>query len=590
MYDISVNGGAVQLTADYTHDGLQVWYRSGWVGQSDWTDFYIAGYDAVNGVETVDLGGGTVQGAALVIAYEDDVRSSLVKNGELEFEYVDMGGGQFELGENATMTTDELYGKGETLVMHRDSVLNATELTLGTLALEGGELTVKKATINAMSGTEGTLNIENSGELTVKSDVTLTGLENLGSLDLGKNTLTVNALVDVGGDVTAGEVAVQSRASRMAEFAKLVADKVTVVNNISAGRYTDDLSVGDGSAIGELVAEMLEVREGVVTLGRTDAATEQVLKALDLQEDAALVLNQQTSLSVTDELSATEGAELRLKQQASVSYGDMNISNRGAATQMVVNAYELANDSIQELSHAHVAVSGSGETSIDYKLTNSSVENTGSGKLVMTHAENTLSGVFAAGGDITVMNQALALNLDELVVGEGVSFSAYRGETELPEQEAVVSVSQSVSFGAGAHINADLKLQSGVRVEMNGPVSMGSDLYLFSGMTLGGAMLESIQRAEQGQTVVLFSGIDTLYLSGEEQTDAITLSHGVSASEYFVNLISSQERSYYLVYDNEQPGEGVLSIAVSGLAVPEPTTSTLSLLALAALAARRRRK
>ena len=590
VYDISVNGGAVQLTADYTHDGLQVWYRSGWVGQSDWTDFYIAGYDAVNGVETVDLGGGTVQGAALVIAYEDDVRSSLVKNGELEFEYVDMGGGQFELGENATMTTDELYGKGETLVMHRDSVLNATELTLGTLALEGGELTVKKATINAMSGTEGTLNIENSGELTVKSDVTLTGLENLGSLDLGKNTLTVNALVDVGGDVTAGEVAVQSRASRMAEFAKLVADKVTVVNNISAGRYTDDLSVGDGSAIGELVAEMLEVREGVVTLGRTDAATEQVLKALDLQEDAALVLNQQTSLSVTDELSATEGAELRLKQQASVSYGDMNISNRGAATQMVVNAYELANDSIQELSHAHVAVSGSGETSIDYKLTNSSVENTGSGKLVMTHAENTLSGVFAAGGDITVMNQALALNLDELVVGEGVSFSAYRGETELPEQEAVVSVSQSVSFGAGAHINADLKLQSGVRVEMNGPVSMGSDLYLFSGMTLGGAMLENIQRAEQGQTVVLFSGIDTLYLSGEEQTDAITLSHGISASEYFVNLISSQERSYYLIYDNEMPGEGVLSIAVSGLAVPEPTTSTLSLLALAALAARRRRK
>jgi len=302
------------------------------------------------------------------------------------------------------------------------------------------------------------------------------------------------------------------------------------------------------------------------------------------------VLNQQTSLSVTDELSATEGAELRLKQQASVSYGDMNISNRGAASQVVVNAYDLANDSIQELSHAHVAVSGSGATSIDYKLTNSSVENTGSGKLVMTHAENTLSGVFASGGDITVMNQALALNLDELVVGEGVNFSAYRGETELPEQEAVVSVSQSVSFGAGAHINADLKLQSGVRVEMNGPVSMGSDLYLEHGMTLGGAMLETLTSTEQGQTVVLFSGIDRLYLCGEERTDAIALSHGISASEYFVNLISSQERSYYLVYDNELPGEGVLSIAVSGLAVPEPTSSMLSLLALAALAARRRRK
>ena len=90
--------------------------------------------------------------------------------------------------------------------------------------------------------------------------------------------------------------------------------------------------------------------------------------------------------------------------------------------------------------------------------------------------------------------------------------------------------------------------------------------------------------------VVLFSGIDTLYLSGEEQTDAIALSHGISASEYFVNLISSQERSYYLVYDNEQPGEGVLSIAVSGLAVPEPTSSMLGLMGLVAFTLRRRRK
>ena len=611
VYDISVNGGSVQLTADYVHDGMQVWSSGKWVGQSGWTDFYIAGYDAVNGVETVDLGGDTVQGANLFIAYEDDVRSSVVKNGELEFEYVDMGGGQFELGENATMTTDVLFSKGETLVMHRNSVLNTTELTLGTLgtlvmhgnsvlnatkltlgtlALEGGELTVKKATINAMSGTEGTLNIERRGQVTVKSDVTLTGLNNEGTLDLGKNTLTVNALVDVGGNVTAGEVAVQSRGSSMASFDELVADKVTVVNNISAGRYTDDLSVEDGSAIGELVAEMLEVRGGVVTLGRTDAATEQVLKALDLQEDAALVLNQRTALTVTDELSATEGAELRLKQQASVSYGDMNISNRGAAAQVVVNAYDLANDSIQELSHAHVAVSGDEDRSIDYKLTNSSVENTGSGKLYLTHAENTFSSISAGTGDIAVMNQALELNLDELVVGEGVSFSAYRGETELPEQEAVVSVSQSVSFGAGAHINADLKLQSGVKVEMNGPVSMGSDLYLEHGMTLGGAMLETLTSTEQGQTVVLFSGIDRLYLCGEEQTDAIALSHGISASEYFVNLISSQERSYYLVYDNELPGEGVLSIAVSGLAVPEPTSSMLGLMGLVAFTLRRRRK
>ena len=281
---------------------------------------------------------------------------------------------------------------------------------------------------------------------------------------------------------------------------------------------------------------------------------------------------------------------MRLKKQASVSYGDLSIGNRGAAAQVVVNAAELVDGELSELSNAHMALSGSEDRSIDYKLTNSSVENTGSGKLTLTHEENTLSAVHASSGDITVMNQALGLNLDELVVGNGATFSVYSGEVELPVQETMVSVSESVVFGAGAHINADLKLQSGVRVEMNGPVSMGSDLYLFTGMTLGGAMLESLTSAEQGQTVVLFSGIDRLYLCGEERTDAIALSHGVSASEYFVNLISSQERSYYLVYDNALPGEGVLSIAVSGLTVPEPTTSMLGLVGMVALTFRRRRK
>ena len=568
-YDLSVSGADVMVSKDYANWGTRVWYGNEWVGKESWKDYMAAGYDAVNGVETLNLGGELIEAENLIIAPGDSAAVTELSNGDMSVSYTEVADGKLRIAEGTVLETVELAAED------RDIELQ-------------GELIVTDGQIGTLSGTTGELTID--GELRVDSNVTLGSLDNAGSLDIGKHKLNVAGALTNGGNVIAGEVVAHNRTRNFAEFDTLVADRVTVTNTSTSASYTDNISVGDGSAIGELTAEKLEVRGGIVTLGRTDAATEQVLKALDLQDDAALVLNQQTSLSVTDELSATEGAELRLKQQASVSYGDMNISNHGAATQVVVNAYELANDSIRELSYAHVAVSGSGETSIDYKLTNSSVENTGSGKLVMTHAENTLSGVFAAGGDITVMNQALALNLDELVVGEGVSFSAYRGETELPEQEAVVSVSQSVSFGAGAHINADLKLQSGVRVEMNGPVSMGSDLYLFSGMTLGGAMLETLTSTEQGQTVVLFSGIDRLYLSGEEQTDAIALSHGISASEYFVNLISSQERSYYLVYDNELPGEGVLSIAVSGLAVPEPTSSTLGLLALAALAARRRRK
>ena len=568
-YDLSVSGSDVMVSKDYANWGTRVWYGNEWVGKESWKDYMAAGYDAVNGVEALNLCGAVIEAENLIIAPGDGAAVTELSNGDMSVSYTEVADGKLRIAEGTVLETVELAAED------RDIELQ-------------GELIVTDGQIGTLSGTTGELTID--GELSVDSNVTLGSLDNAGSLDIGKHKLNVAGALTNGGNVIAGEVVAHNRTRNFAEFDALVADRVTVTNTSTSASYTDNISVGDGSAIGELVAETLEVREGTVTLGRTDGATEQVLLNLDLQEDAALVLNQQTVLSVTGKLSATEDAELQLKKQASVSYGEMHISNGGAANTVRVNAYELASGSISELSHAHVALSSSEDTSIDYKLTNSSVENTGSGKLYVTHEENTLSAVHAASGDITVMNQALGLNLDELVVGNGATFSAYSGEVELPEQETVVSVSESVVFGAGAHINADLKLQSGVRVEMNGPVSMGSDLYLFTGMTLGGAMLESLTTAEQGQTVVLFSGIDRLYLCGEERTDAIALSHGVSASEYFVNLISSQERSYYLVYDNAEVGNGVLSVTVSGLAVPEPTTATLSLLALAALAARRRRK
>ena len=588
IYTISTSDSSVQLTADYAFDGLQVWYRGAWVGKSSWTDFYIGGFDAVDGVESIDLNGDTVAGANLYIAYETGVTSAVVTNGTLEFDYVDLGGGQFEIGSTATVITDELYGKDETLVLHDNATLSATVVTLGTLVLNDSDVTVKKATINAISGTEGSLTIEAGGSVTVKSDVTLTGLTNEGSLNLGEKDLTVNALVDVGGNVTAGEVSVQSRGSRMAEFNKLVADKVTVVNSLTAGRYTDDLSVGDGSSIGELVAETLEVREGEVTLGRTSGSTEMSLLDLDLQEDATLVLNQQTRLTVTSKMTATEDATVKLHGGAGISYLELSVANRNAAKSTIVKAVELAEGEFSVLENAYVGVNSSKDSTIDYQLIDSSVENLGSGTLYITHENNTLSELVAGGGNVTVYNQA-ELNLESLKVAASMTVSAYCGSTENAANEAKINVTEKASFGAGTTLNADLVIRQGATLEMDGPVNMGSDLYLYSGTLLGENLLTAIRTAEVGTKVDLFAGIDSLYFNGVRQDFSLTLSDGVSAGDYFSNLTDEWARAYYLVYDNSIVNEGLLSIEIVGLSVPEPTTATLSLLALAALAARRRR-
>ena len=596
-YTIGVNGGAVQLAADYAYDGMQVWYRGGWVGDSSWTDYYIAGFDAVEGKETVDLGGAVVTGSNLFTAYEEGVTSSTVQNGSLNFEYIDMGGGQFELGEGAVATTDELYGKGETLVMHEGSTLDVTKLTLGTLALEAGTLTVKNATLNTISGTEGTLNIASGGEVTVKSDVTLTGLNNEGSLSLDQKKLTVNALVDVGGNVTAGEVTVQSRGSRMASFDKLVADKVTVANSMNVGRYTDDLSVGDGSAIGELVAETLEVRGGTVTLGRSSGGTEMSLLNLDLQEDATLVLNQQTALAVTETLTATENATVQLKQDASLSYGEVYLTNKKSDSVASVNASGLSGEADLQVQNAHV-VAHAADATIDYQLVNSTVENAAGGTLKVTHENNTLNGVYATGGNVEVYNVSAPMSLEELRIATGLSVSLMTCAPETtftPENEAAVTVVGLAVFEKGATLNANLTLAAGSELRMEGPLHMGSTLELVSGadsITLSGSMLDAVMNLGECESYTLFTGVDALTLTFDGssvtyQPGTLNEGHKVLASTYFSNFVgTAQENSLYITFNIGEVGGGELAFYQA----PEPTTATLSLLALAALAARRRRK
>lgn len=381
----------------------------------------------------------------------------------------------------------------------------------------------------------------------------------------------------------------QNRGSQMAEFDKLVSDKVTVTNSITFGDYADSLSVGDGSAIGELVAETLEVREGTVTLGRSTGSTDISLLNLDLQEDATLVLNQRTSLAVTENLTVAENSTVKLNNGAGISYGGLSVVNRNSATATTVNAYELAEGEFSSLSNAHVGVDSSEDTTISWKLTDSSIQNLGSGTLTVDNAENTLTGVSAIGGDVVVLN-AESLNLELLEVAAGMSISAYEEAMQQPDYESRVSVSGRAVLGAGSTLNADLVIQGGATLELGGAVSMGSDLHLYSNTTLGGSLLTMLQLAEIGSRIDLFTGIDSLYFNGVLQEQMITLEDGVMAETYFGNLVNELNRSYYLVYDNSVAGEGVLSIEVANMTVPEPTTATLSLLALAALAARRRRR
>ncbi|MBR3944792.1 MAG: PEP-CTERM sorting domain-containing protein, partial [Akkermansia sp.] len=110
----------------------------------------------------------------------------------------------------------------------------------------------------------------------------------------------------------------------------------------------------------------------------------------------------------------------------------------------------------------------------------------------------------------------------------------------------------------------------------------GSDITLTTGMTLDLAdhMLTDLYN---GEYVTLFTGVDRLTLNSVElDNDSVTDVTGV------FNGLPTDD-TYYLSYNSGDVSIFAVSYEPAPLSIPEPTTTTLSLLALAGLVARRRR-
>ncbi len=193
--------------------------------------------------------------------------------------------------------------------------------------------------------------------------------------------------------------------------------------------------------------------------------------------------------------------------------------------------------------------------------------------------ENTLNGVYANKGNVEVYGKNKhEMNAISVAGNLSVSFMTTGWEDgidELPEAE--ISISGTADFGENSILIADLVLESGCVLTIDGAVHMGSDVTLNIGTTLNGQLNHEVQSLSRaGEYVVLFDSVDALILNNG--TSAITYSPGAAETAANGELAEGGEIRPVLGKDRSIP------------VVPEPTTATLSLLALAALTARRRRK
>lgn len=171
-----------------------------------------------------------------------------------------------------------------------------------------------------------------------------------------------------------------------------------------------------------------------------------------------------------------------------------------------------------------------------------------------------------------------AITLNTLKLESNTVFSAYKESgvtTNTSAQETTITVENLTAY-KGATLNANLHFTAESTLTLTGgALAMGSDVDLATGMwlTLSEEMLNTLYG---GYVVELFTGVDALSLDGKALVDGSL----IEATRIFNGL--NKDYTYTMSHTS-----GVVALTMN---IPEPTTATLSLLALAALAARRRRK
>ena len=515
-------------------------------------------------------GGGTLtfNGAVTLKSFNQDANATTIFNAASTVESLSVTSGTVKIGDNGRLdittavtsgnyTVSNIIGTGTLGVKLGTDYTRNQKLAIstgftGTTYVMGGNFTINDSTFGNTLKLANGVNFQLTGGSTVLLDKNLV-LEGTSQIHQNTSEDKVGATLNIMGTVS-GSGTYDRRGGGVLAFNESVA--------LGGLKHTE--SAGTTMLKGNTTLGTL-----ALTKGKVEVYRDVEVNTLNMSSSGTLQVKEQGVIKLGN---ATNGAQIQIsKAEAELKAASSSSSSYAVSS----TSYEIKN--------ADVKVLSSDSVNLANKVTQSSVSNIGSGMLTVSNAANTLSGVVASGGDMTVLNQA-ALSLDVLEVATGKSVGMYTGGNT-SSAKAAVAVSSSAVFGAGAALTtASLTLADGATLEMTSTADAvrlnGAALTFGSGVQLGDNLLSAVHALEYGDTLALFTGVGEFTLHSAAATELE--STRVLASSVFSNVQNSSLYVDFQVIDN------VGSLLVVN--VPEPATTTLSLLALTALAMRRRRK
>ncbi len=354
---------------------------------------------------------------------------------------------------------------------------------------------------------------------------------------------------------------------------------------------------------------------GVLSMGASDGLDWNAVVVSGANGEDGIISNK----SEADAVLGTESAK-------HVEYSNVRIDVQGQEKQTEIVA-KLGNATINNCTQGgEVVVSGG-------KVEGASIA-------VSQVSTGTATGESKNHGNVTMLNRGTeVLKMDSIYLGGDTTLASYEGarggnastielnsfDRDLNARIEIESGigSYGLIFEEGATLDANLILGAGNTEEavVFGSWSLEETAYMAKdsssmGLKMDGnnvtlrqgiALMAWFDEAPTAPSeILLFSNVNQLTLDGRDTFDNeyFTYDAGISAAEYFSTTLTDGEtlndyhlslaepdadgKGWYIEY--RAIGDGETGNVYLAYMVPEPTTATLSLLALAGLAARRRRK
>lgn len=487
-------------------------------------------------------------------------------------------------------------------------VANDTALGSGAVVQTGGtlEIAAEVSLGNRLNQTAGAISVTEGSSLTLGAGTISSAITNAGTVTL-EGTIAGAIGIDEGSGGSVVYIGLNGEAVSATGnyFSGTTGGTVTVVNGGTSSGTVSYNSVSYTLEEGKITLNdsvdygTFYVNEGSVNVSDI-TASEHVPTTVQVS-NGTLVMNQASEIAVDVKGTGTISGENVDVSKVGIAAQSTATMTNGITTDgvtftaadgvQVKNTNSAGGETItyginQEAAQVKadvMTVTGSEEAYVTNSLVVKEIVNNNSDGLKLVGNVAGLVTLNAAAGDVSLLNQdGNSLTLTTLNIAAGKTVELIDFETGV---EGVTTVTSTVTAGAGSKLFSDLKIGNGVTLDVAADgvgLTLGSQLTMGTGVSLSQGLEDALALVQNGGMLTLVTnGSNSGLTYGEEY-------NGKAASTYFNTTGWNNNDFEYSIVANDDV-YGIVKNAKSPV-IPEPTTGTLSLLALAGLMARRRRR